>query len=195
MEAIEQGVNRSRVAGESLASIRSSALESSTRVAEIERATEEQTRTSTLVARAVQDTSTQVQQISAAMAEQSMASDEMLRNSEAALELCRHVHRSTEEQRETGRYITGSISSITEMIRAIQEGTASHARASQSVSDAVMRLLDNARKSGEHIPEVTAMMSGLSESAEAILAELGPFEAAHAARQAHEVGPPAHDDE
>jgi methyl-accepting chemotaxis protein len=176
MDAIEQGVNRSRVAGESLASIRRSAHESSTRVSEIERATEEQTRTSTLVARAVQDTSVQVQQISAAMAEQSSASDEMMRNSEAALDMCRHVHRSTEEQRETGRYITGSISSITEMIRAIQEGTASHARASQSVSDAVMRLLDNARKSGEHIPEVQAMMSGLSESAEAIVAELGPFE-------------------
>jgi len=176
MEAIEQGVNRSRVAGDSLASIRRSAHESSTRVAEIERATEEQTRTSTLVARAVQDTSVQVQQISAAMAEQSSASDEMLRNAEAALELCRHVHRSTDEQREPGRYITGSISSITEMIRAIQEGTASHARASQAVSDAVMRLLDNARKSGAHIPEVKDMMSGLSASAEAIMRELEPFE-------------------
>jgi methyl-accepting chemotaxis protein len=86
------------------------------------------------------------------------------------------VHRSTEEQRETGRYITGSISSITDMIQAIQEGTASHARASHSVSDAVMRLLDNARKSGEHIPEVTAMMHGLSESIEAIVSELAPFE-------------------
>ena len=176
IEAIEQGVSRSRLAGRSLQVIRESATESQQRVAEIARATEEQTRTSTLVARAVQDTSTQVQQISAAMAQQSSASDEMLRNAEAALELCRHVHRSTDEQRETGRYITGSISSITEMIREIQEGTASHERASQSVSDAVMRLLDNARKSAEHLPEVQDMMAGLQSSAEAIIAELGPFE-------------------
>ena len=191
MEAIEQGVNRSRVAGESLASIRRSAHESSTRVAEIERATEEQARTSTLVARSVQDTSTQVQQISTAMAEQSTASDEMLRNAEAALELCRHVHRSTEEQRETGRYITGSISSITEMIRAIQEGTANHATASQSVSVAVTSLLDNARKSSENIPEVRAMMSGLGESAEAIMADLAPFEGAKLPDQAETLAEPS----
>ncbi len=127
----------------------------------------------------MQESSSQVQQISAAMAQQSASGEEMLRNTEAALDLCRHVHRSTDEQRETGRYTTSSISLITDMIRAIQEGTASHASTSQLVSDAVMRLPDNARKSGEHIPEVKDMMRGLSESAESIIAELGPFETVH----------------
>jgi len=67
------------------------------------------------------------------MAQQSASGEEMLRNTEAALDLCRHVHRSTDEQRE----------------------------------------------SGEHIPEVKDMMRGLSESAESIIAELGPFETVH----------------
>ncbi len=175
-EAIEQGVARSRLAGEALGAIRNSAIESNERVAEIARATEEQTRSSRLVARATQETSNQVQQISAAISEQSKASEQMLQSSEEALDMCRHVHRSTEEQRETGRYITSSIASITEMIGDIQEGTENHARASKSVSDAVTWMLDNARQSAQHIPEVKDLMTVLKESAESISAEVGPFE-------------------
>jgi len=62
------------------------------------------------------------------------------------------------------------------MIRAIKEGTASHARASQSVADSVMSLLDNARKSGEQLPAVNRLITDLGESAEAIVAELSRFE-------------------
>jgi len=188
IQVIEQGVERSRVAGDALASIRESARGSSVRVAEIARATEEQTRGSNLVARAAQETSSQIQQISQAMSEQSRASDQMLKSSELALDVCRHVHRSIEEQRETGRYITESVSSITEMIRLIQENTAVHATASDSVSDAVTRLLENARKSGQQIPEVNEMLQLLRTHSEQIVAELGRFELtggpdAHAAEE------------
>jgi len=176
IETIEQGVSRSRRAGQALSVIRESAAESKERVTEITRAVEEQTRTSALVARAAQETSSQVQQITAAMNEQSKASEQMLQSTDAALDLCRHVYRSTDEQRETGQYITQAISSITEMIRAIQESTATHRKASESVSEAVMRLLDNARKSGDQIPEVNTMLSELREAAESISRELARFE-------------------
>jgi methyl-accepting chemotaxis protein len=178
IEAIEQGVSRSRVAGTALQTIRSSALESKQRVSEIARASAEQTRTSSLVARAAQETSSQVQQITLAMSEQSRAGDQMMKSSEAALELCRHVYRSIDEQRETGRYITQAISSITEMIHHIKQDTAEHRDASSAVSDAVMRLLENAQKSGEQIPAVNAMLSELRDSAGEIVQELGRFEIA-----------------
>jgi methyl-accepting chemotaxis protein len=178
IETIEQGVSRSRRAGEALLAIRESAGESEECVAQISRAAQEQTRTSSLVARAAQETSDQVQQITTALNEQSRASEQMLQNTEAALTACLHVHRSTDEQRETGRYITESISSITDMIRAIQESTANHRKASESVSASVMQLLENARKSGDRIPEVNAMLVELHDSAESIARELTRFEMA-----------------
>jgi methyl-accepting chemotaxis protein len=178
MEAIEQGVQRSRLAGRSLDAIKESAAESSERVAEIARATDEQTRTSSLVARAAQETSNQVQQITTAMGEQTRASDQMMQSSESALELCKLVYRSVDEQRDTGRYITQAISQITEMIHLIKENTAEHGRASESVNEAVMRLLENAQKSGEQIPQVNAMLTELRDSAETIVGELSRFEIA-----------------
>ncbi len=174
--AIAQGVDRSRVAGESLEAIRHSAAEAAQRVSEIARATEEQTRNSNLVARAAQETSSHVQQITVAIGEQSRASEQMLQSSETALEMCRHVHRSTEEQRETGRYINDAINSITEMIRGIQESTARHSVASGSVSEAVQRLLDNAQKSARQIPEVQGMVDDLRSNAATIIDELSRFE-------------------
>ena len=94
--------------------------------------------------------------------------------------MCRHVHRSTDEQRETGRYITESISTITEMIQRIQDSTASHANASESVSQAVSRLLANAQKSAEQIPQVNGMVHELRAHAEEIIGELSRFEATRA---------------
>jgi len=176
IEAIDTGVQRSRAAGEALAAIRSSAHEASSRVEGIAHATDEQARGSKLVAQAAQDTSSQVQQISAAMTEQNKVSEQMLKNAERALELCRHVHRSTEEQRETRRYITDSISSITEMIRQIRECTANHGKASESVSAAVTRLLENAHKAGQHVPEVNGILAQLRDTAREIVTELARFE-------------------
>jgi len=178
IDAIEQGVSRSRRAGEALRVIRELTDESHECVGEIARASAEQTRTSGLVARAAQETSSQVQQITAAVSEQSRTSEDMLKNTEAALDLCRHVYRSTDEQRETGHYITQAISSITEMIRAIQENTAAHRTASEAVSETVMHLLDNARKSGDQIPELDRMLIELSEATEGIVGELARFDMA-----------------
>jgi methyl-accepting chemotaxis protein len=176
IDAIEQGVTRSRIAGQALADILTSSREAYQRVEGIARATDEQSRSSKLVSQAAQDTSSQVRQISAAMAEQTKVSEAMLQNAETALDMCRHVHRSTDEQRETGRYITESISSITDMIRLIRENASSHAQASESVSDAVTRLLDNAQQAGEQVPGIKAMLSQLADSAEVIVEALSRFE-------------------
>jgi methyl-accepting chemotaxis protein len=176
IEAIDQGVSRSRAAGSALSEILQSSHDANQRVEGIARATAEQSKSSKLVSRAAQDTSAQVQQIASAMSEQSKVSESMLQNAERALEVCRHVHRSTDEQRETGRYITESISNITDMIRQIRESTDSHANASESVSDSVMRLLENAQRAGKQVPEIKAMLEQLSESAQMIVDELSRFE-------------------
>lgn len=178
VEAIEQGVSRSRLAGRALESIRDSAAESSQRVSEIARATEEQTRTSSLIAQAAQETSRQVQQITQAMAEQTRAGEQLMQNSEEALELCKLVYRSIDEQRDTGRYITQAISQITEMIHGIKENTAEHAQASEAVSEAVMHLLENARSGREQVPQVQSMLGELRDGAERIIGELARFEVA-----------------
>jgi methyl-accepting chemotaxis protein len=176
IEAIETGVMRSQAAGNALREILDSSREAYARVEGIARATDEQSRSSKLVSKATQETSSQIQQISTAMAEQSKVSEQMLQNAEASLDICRHVHSSTEEQRETGRYITESISTITDMIRLIKENAATHGRASESVAEAVMRLLENAQRSGQQIPEINGMLRELSEGAEVIIGELSRFE-------------------
>lgn len=176
ISAIDQGVTRSQAAGAALGEILERSREARSRVDGIARATDEQSKSSRLVSKAAQETSTQVQQIASAMAEQTTVSEQMLKNAEAALEVCRHVHRSTDEQRETGRYITSAISEITEMIRQIKESATSHAGASESVSDAVMRLLENAQQTGQQVPAIRGMLERLSGSAELIIGELSRFE-------------------
>jgi len=169
MEAVEAGVSRSRKAGEELLRIRDSAREASSQVAEIARATGEQTRNSKHVTEAAQRTSAMVQQITIAMAEQTRASENMLENVEAALAICSRVHRSTEEQRESGRFVMASISSISDMIQQIQRNTESHAGASEAVSEAVRGILETARGAGWELPEVTEALDMMCAEVENLL--------------------------
>lgn len=148
MKAVAGGVDRSRDAGRALESIQEACSDASQRVGEIARATAEQSRNSKGVAESTLRTSTQIQQISQAIADQRRASESMLASAESALASCLLVHRSTDEQRETSRYITSSIGAISQMIREIGIQARVHASASDDVGDAVMRLLDNAKVSG-----------------------------------------------
>jgi len=163
IDAVESGVERSRKAGSALEAIRERAREASVRVAEIARATHEQSKNSKHVAEAAQRTSTMVQQISEAMAGQSSASQNLLRNAESSLDLCGQVQRSIEEQRETTRYITASVSAITEMIKSIRANTESHGAASEAVQDAVMRILEVARRSGSASAALTRQLEQMRD--------------------------------
>jgi len=168
IEAVQAGVDRSRAAGDALSTIQESCRDASERVGEIARATAEQSRNSKGVAETTQRTSTHIQQISEAMGEQRRASEEMLANAESALESGQHVHRSTEEQRTTSRYITQAISQIRDMIRAIGEQTTVHARASEDVSAAVISLLENAKRSGQSLEPIRVLLESLHSDALAL---------------------------
>ena len=172
MEAVEAGVERSRRAGAALETIRASAHQASSRVAEIARAATEQTRNSAHVAQAAQRTSEMVQQMSAALGEQRRAGENLLRNAEAALELCRQVHRSTEEQRQSSRFVRENISSISDMIRAFLENTASHARASDAVSATAARILEVTHKASANLPALAELVGELRAESEALSSEL-----------------------
>jgi methyl-accepting chemotaxis protein len=175
IEAVEAGVERSRRAGSALETIRNSAHQASSRVAEIARAATEQTRNSAHVAQAAQRTSEMVQQMSGALAEQRRAGENLLRNAEAALELCRQVHRSTEEQRQSSRFVRENIGSISEMIRAFQENTASHERASDAVSATASRILEVNRKTTASLPALAQLAAELRREASTLADELAPF--------------------
>ncbi len=164
--AVEEGVSRSQRAGEALGRIRSSAQEASVRVAEIARATEEQARNSRHVAEAAQTTSAMVQQISTAVSQQSRASENLLQNAERALDTCRRVHRSTEDQLDSSRFITTSVTSIRDRIHSIRENTRAHEKASQSMAAAVERILGVARKALERIPHVQAVLQQVQREAQ-----------------------------
>jgi len=167
IKSVEEGVSRSRVAGESLELIRSAASDASGQVQEIARATEEQARNSKHVASAAQRVSSHVQQISRAMGEQSQASENLLRNADLSLDMCRQMAQALEEQRSTGRYITGNSEAITEMIRKVQSNTESHFHASAGVAHRFAALLENAQRSCARIPEVSRLVTDLARAADA----------------------------
>jgi methyl-accepting chemotaxis protein len=168
IQAVEEGVTRSRVAGEALEVIRVSARDASGRVSEIARSAEEQARNSKYVADAALRTSAHVQQISSAMAEQARAGDQLLQNATTSLEMCKQMSHATEEQRASGRYITGNTESITEMIRTIQQSTRSHERASAGVGETFVALIDSTRTSGRRIPEIQTVIARLRAAAQAL---------------------------
>jgi len=167
IHSVAEGVERSRVAGETLDAIRRSAHEASGQVQEIARATEEQSRNSKHVSNSAHRVSQHVQQISSAMSEQSQASENLLRNADSSLDMCRQMARALEEQRTTGRYITTNSESITQMIRKVQASTESHFHASSGVADRFAALLENAQRSCTRIPEVSRVVSDLARAAEA----------------------------
>ena len=173
--AVEQGVERSRVAGDALEAIRVSARDASGRVTEIARAAEEQARNSKQVAAAARRTSEHMQDISAAMTEQSQVSRQLLENATASVDMCSQMKSATEEQRASGRYITSNIESITEMIRSIQENTSAHERASAAVGETFNAILENARQSTVRLPELAAVVEELQAHAATMNEELARF--------------------
>jgi methyl-accepting chemotaxis protein len=182
IDAVEAGVERSRRAGSALDAIRERARQANARVVEISRASHEQSRNSKHVAEAAQRTSAMVQQISEAMSGQSSASENLLRYAESSLDLCGQVQRSIEEQRETTRYIGASISAIHEMIKSIRANTESHSAASESVQEAVSRILEVARKSGSATQELTRRLEELRAETLA-LSDAAGLDGARAARR------------
>jgi methyl-accepting chemotaxis protein len=164
IESVEEGVSRSRIAGEALETIRTTAHEASVQVSEIARAADEQARNSKYVADAAGRVSEHVHQISSAMAEQAQASDTLLRNADTSLDMCTQMAQALEEQRATGRYIAGNSESITELIASIQGHARAHGEASGAVHQRFEALLELAQRSSAAIPEVTRVVDGLVRS-------------------------------
>ncbi|MFT5444702.1 MAG: methyl-accepting chemotaxis protein [Myxococcota bacterium] len=172
VDAIEQGVSRSRSAGETLRRLKESADLASARVSEIERATSEQTERTGAVAKGSQETSDMVRQIAAAMATQSKAIDQVHVSAQAALDLCRYVHLATDEQRQSTRGIAASMVSMTDMILAIRESATAHDRAAGEVTTAVTSLLGNQQIAEGEIPKLRELLAHLGENAHEIAGEL-----------------------
>ena len=176
IEGVEDGVSRSRFAGDALETIRISASEASGRVSEIAHAADEQGRNSKHVAEAARRTSEHVHEISQAMGEQSKASAQLVEHSTGSLEMCKQVTRATEEQRSTAKYIRANIEAITDMILSIQEKTRSQTQASGAVAETSLAMLEQARKGSERIPEIARVIDDLREHAGAVAAEVARFE-------------------
>jgi len=161
IDAVQEGVARSNVAGEALEVIRTSARDANGQVSEITRATEEQALNSKHVAAAAQKVSECVQQISLAMSEQTEASESLARNVQTYLEMTRQMAQATEEQRSSGRYIRSNSQAITGLIGAIQTSSADHASASRAVAEGLGPLLANAERSAQRLPRIAALLDQL----------------------------------
>jgi hypothetical protein len=77
---------------------------------------------------------------------------------------------ATEEQRASGRYITGNTEAITERIRSIQQSTRSSEKASAGVGETFMALVESTHVASGRIPELATVVERLRAAAEALRA-------------------------
>ncbi len=172
IDAVEQGVSRSRVAGETLDEIQATAHAASGRVREIARAAEEQARNSNQVADSARRTSEHVQEISRALTEQSDSTETLLENVTTAVQMCRQMTTATTEQRTSAQYITGNIESITELIRSIQGSTRNQELSCRSAAETVTVLNEHAREGAARVPVLSQAICELRDQAELMGREL-----------------------
>lgn len=175
MEAVERGVERSRIAGDALEHIQAAARDASERVAEIIRASEDQSHGSKSVTEAAHRTSKHMQEISEALSEQSLSAERLLENATAAVQMCREMTQATERQRSAGRYISANTNAITERIRSIEAATHAHAVTRGEVGTTLETLLETARKGGLRLPELAAAVETLRANGEAMRDALARF--------------------
>ena len=165
IDAVEQGVSRSRVAGETLDEIHATAHSASGRVREIARAAAEQARNSNQVADSARRTSEHVQEISRALTEQSDSTETLLENVTTAVQMCRQMTTATVDQRNSAQYITGNIESITELIRSIQASTRHQELSCRSAAETVVALHEHAREGAKRVPELSQAIAELRDQA------------------------------
>ncbi len=173
MGSVENGVTLSRRAGVELGEIRTAAQEASERVTGIARATEEQSRNSNHVARAAQETSNMVLTITSILTEQRAASSALLDSAQSALTQCDGVRRTTEEQRETARFIANAVASITEVIKTVQASTKSHTMASEAASASIGKIMEAAERHGASPEAIVAQIDAVQAELTEMLGNAG----------------------
>jgi methyl-accepting chemotaxis protein len=174
-QKVEQGVQRSNLAGSILRQILEKAQNTTTRVREIVNATKRQSDDLQRVDHGINNVKEIVQQIDGAAREQQGATSEIARAIENIRALGVGVHESTQEQRQTGRSIADAMMSVTGMIEKIADATKSQAASNETIQHALQVFRDTSEESIRRAGEMTTMVSTLSQRSQTLETEVDRF--------------------
>jgi len=172
---VEQGVQRSDLAGSILRQILEKAQNTTTRVREIVKATQRQSDDLQRVDHGINNVKEIVQQIDGAAREQQRATNEIASAIESIRELGVVVHDSTQEQRQTSRSIADAMLSVTGMIERIADATKSQTTNNTMILHALQVFRENSEESSRRAGEMTTMVSTLSQRSQRLETEVDRF--------------------
>jgi methyl-accepting chemotaxis protein len=172
---VEEGVQRSNVAGEVLSKIGGKSEVSTERVHEIVAATGRQTDRLERVEGAMGEVRDIVARIDRSAREQLRASTEIAEAVQAIRGLGAGVRSSTEEQRRGSGVITAEVTHIAERIDLIPGATQAQPESSQTIQDALEVFRHVTEETTRRAEAIRAMVTTLSEHAQQLEREIGRF--------------------
>jgi len=172
LAAVDEGVSRSKAAGEALDKILVSSGRSADTANMIERAMTEQSRGIKQVSEAVANVKQMMQQIASATQAQSKGTEMILHASEGMRDIARRVRIAMTEQGRGGKQIAEAAENVTARAEKIAAGTWEQRQISSQIVESMVRIQDLPRQNVKRMEGLTTAVQTLGEQAELLNAEL-----------------------
>jgi methyl-accepting chemotaxis protein len=174
-QTVEEGVNLSRQANESLKKIFASARSSSDMSREIAKATGEQSKGIQSINQAIEQVREMMMQISKATTEQKAGSEQIISAVENMREMTGYVNRATVEQAKGGKQIAEAMEHVTEMVTHIMKATSEQAKGSEQIVKVVEFFRESSHKNLDSVAQMERALSLLLEQAAILKQEISIF--------------------
>jgi methyl-accepting chemotaxis protein len=174
-EKVEQGVQRSNVAGAILRQISDKSQKSTERVRKIVEATNRQSGDLQRVDDAINEVKLMVEQINLSTRDQHRATAEIANAIEIIRSLGMGVRCSTDEQRQGSRLITNAMLSMSEMVAQISEASKAQAASSEAIEHSLHVFHDISEESTRRADNMNTMVSTLSQRSQKLEREMDRF--------------------
>lgn len=174
-QVVEDGVDLTKKAGQSLDKILDSARLSMQHTYDIARATVEQAERIRSVLQFFEEIFSSIKQLEAATREQSKGSIQIMRNAERMREITKQVKNATQEQYSGSKQIIMAIENINEIIRFINKSQGEQIENNDRVASAVAEIRRIATQNEKGVEEMFQASANLSSLAEELRDIVGTF--------------------
>jgi len=174
-QLVEEGVNLSVQAGESLKEILNSARASADMAKEIAKATVEQSHGIQSINQATEQVRGMMIQINKATGEQKVVSEQIISAVDNMREMTSYVNRATLEQSQGSRLIASAMENVTEMVGQIMKATAEQAKGGEQIVKIVELFKEINQRNLDSVGEMNHALSLLLEQTHILKQEISIF--------------------
>lgn len=172
---VSEGVGLTARAEQVLGKILEMTERSTSSIAEIARATEEQARGSAAATAAIEEVTKMVQQTASATQQQSQTSRKVGEQAATVRDTTRHLKRATSEQQSGSQAISRAMQNIMSLVQRVHESVAVLTTESSAIVHAMSIIEQAARESGVSITDLNQMANTLTHESMLLNQELGRF--------------------